>query len=104
MFKRKDTYTEHSAPEQTVKRRELLLTRVECDALRGLAIIGIFLHNYCHWLRPVVKENEYQYFQRNVDKLYQVLQGRGTNCSSSISFRSSGIMEYLYSSSYRLTV
>ena len=51
------------------------LTRTECNALRGLAIIGIFLHNYCHWLRPVVKENEYQYIQCNVDNLYQVLQG-----------------------------
>ena len=73
--KEKNTYTEQSVPKQTKERREALLTRVECDALRGLAIIGIFLHNYCHWLRPVVKENEYQYFQRNVDKLYQVLQG-----------------------------
>ena len=59
--KEKNTYTEHSVPKQTKERREALLTRVECDALRGLAIIGIFLHNYCHWLRPVVKENEYQY-------------------------------------------
>ena len=57
------------------KNSEETLTRMECNALRGLAIIGIFLHNYCHWLRPVVKENEYQYFQRNVDGLYQVLQG-----------------------------
>lgn len=73
--KERNTYTEQSVPEQRKECREALLTRVECDALRGLAIIGIFLHNYCHWLRPVVKENEYQYFQRNVDKLYQVLQG-----------------------------
>lgn len=43
------------------------LNRTECNALRGLAIIGIFLHNYCHWLGPIVKENEYQYIQRNVD-------------------------------------
>ena len=35
----------------------------EALALRGLAIIGIFLHNYCHWLNPVVKENEYTYSQ-----------------------------------------
>ncbi len=49
-----------------------LLTRSECNALRGLAILGIFLHNYCHWLNPVVKENEYQYFQHNVDWLAQV--------------------------------
>ena len=46
---------------------EQLLSRTECNAMRGLAIIGIFLHNYCHWLNPVVKENEYQYFQQHVD-------------------------------------
>ena len=46
-----------------------LLSRAECNALRGLAIIGIVLHNYCHWLRHIVRENEYQYFQRNVDGL-----------------------------------
>lgn len=51
-----------------------LLTRRECTALRGLAILGIFLHNYCHWLSPVVKENEYQYFQHNVDWLAQAMQ------------------------------
>ena len=39
-----------------------LLTRTECNVLRGLAIIGIVMHNFCHWLNPIVKENEYQYF------------------------------------------
>ena len=50
-----------------------ILTRTECNILRGIAIIGIFLHNYCHWLNPIVKENEYQYFQHNVDWLHQVM-------------------------------
>ncbi len=50
-----------------------LLSRAECNALRGLAIIGIFLHNYCHWLGPIVKENEYTFSQHNVDWLQQVL-------------------------------
>lgn len=50
-----------------------LLSRTECKALRGIAILGIFLHNYCHWLSPVVKENEYQYFQQNVDWFHQVI-------------------------------
>ncbi len=50
-----------------------ILSRQACNALRGLAIIGIFLHNYCHWLGPIVKENEYQYIQHNVDWLAQVL-------------------------------
>ena len=53
-----------------------LLTRTECQVLRGLAIIGIFLHNYCHWLGLAVKENEYQYFQHNVDWLKEVCFSR----------------------------
>lgn len=53
--------------------RKELLTRTECEVLRGLAIIGIFLHNYSHWLGPIVKENEYQFFQGNVDRLNQAL-------------------------------
>ena len=53
--------------EATENGGESLLTRAECNALRGIAILGIFLHNSCHWLNPVVKENEYQYFQHNVD-------------------------------------
>ena len=49
-------------------------SRTECNALRGIAIIGIFFHNYCHWLGPIVKENEYQYFQLNVDRLAHAVQ------------------------------
>lgn len=50
-----------------------LLTRTECDALRGLAILGIFLHNYCHWLKVMVKENEYQFFQSNAQHFGDML-------------------------------
>ena len=50
-----------------------LLTRAECNVLRGVAIIGIFLHNFCHWLSPIVKENEYTFVRHNVDVLNQVL-------------------------------
>ena len=38
-----------------------LLSREQCSAMRGLAIVGIFMHNYLHWLGPMVKENEYQF-------------------------------------------
>lgn len=41
--------------------------------LRGVAILGIVLHNFCHWLGLAVKENEYTYVQHNVDRLWQVL-------------------------------
>ena len=56
-----------------------ILSRSACNALRGLAIIGIFLHNYCHWLGPIVKENEYQFFQHNTDWLLQVMANPDIN-------------------------
>jgi peptidoglycan/LPS O-acetylase OafA/YrhL len=37
------------------------LTRSECAALRGMAIMAIMLHNYCHWFSFAIKENEYTY-------------------------------------------
>ncbi len=50
-----------------------LLSRAECTALRGIAILSIVLHNYCHWLRGIVHENEYNYNQDNVDSLMYIL-------------------------------
>ena len=38
-----------------------LLTTDESKALRGIAILGIMLHNYCHFLGFAVKENEYTF-------------------------------------------
>lgn len=38
-----------------------LLSLAESKALRGIAILGIMLHNYCHFLRFAVKENEYTF-------------------------------------------
>ena len=37
------------------------LSRTESSALRGIAILGIILHNYCHFLGFAVKENEYKF-------------------------------------------
>lgn len=54
--------------EQNIKgAADAKLLRVECNALRGLAIMGIMLHNFCHWLSPIVKENEYQFIQQHID-------------------------------------
>jgi len=49
------------------------LTRKECSALRGLAILAIVLHNYCHLLRFAVKENEYTFSESNNFRLWQVI-------------------------------
>ncbi|MBO6031549.1 MAG: acyltransferase, partial [Prevotella sp.] len=50
-----------------------LLTRKECTAMRGIAILAIVLHNYCHFIGKIVKENEYQFFTSNNDHLWQVV-------------------------------
>lgn len=53
--------------------RSEILTRKECTALRGIAILGIMLHNYCHWLRFAVKENEFKFSEVNNDRLMDVI-------------------------------
>jgi peptidoglycan/LPS O-acetylase OafA/YrhL len=37
------------------------LNKKECAALRGLAILAIVLHNYCHFFAFTIKENEYTF-------------------------------------------
>ena len=83
-----------------------LLTKQECSALRGLAIIGIFLHNYCHWLGPAVKENEYQFFRMNVDGLNRaLLHPDGLLPVHLISFFGHyGVPIFLFLSAYGLTM
>ena len=44
------------------------MTKKECSALRGIAIIFIMLHNYCHWLPFAVPENEFSF---SVEKYIQ---------------------------------
>lgn len=51
----------------------MMLSRTECNILRGIAIVGIVLHNYCHWFRPIVQENEYQFNQHNVDWFHNII-------------------------------
>ncbi len=81
-----------------------LLTRTECAALRGLAIIGIFLHNYCHWLGPVVKENEYTYSQHNVDWLAAVMDSPDNLMAAHLMsfFGHYGVPVFLFLSAYGL--
>ena len=50
-----------------------ILTRIECAAMRGIAILAIMLHNYCHFNSKIVQENEYQFMSFNNDRLWQVL-------------------------------
>ena len=83
-----------------------VLSRSECNVLRGLAILGIFLHNYCHWIGPIVKENEYQYFQHNVDWLNQVMASPDLNLPFHLIsfFGHYGVPVFLFLSAYGLVL
>ena len=38
-----------------------LLGSAQCQVLRGIAIMGIFLHNFCHLLKGSNEENEFRF-------------------------------------------
>ena len=42
--------------------------------MKGIAILGIMLHNYSHWLKDIVRENEYTWQQWKCDKLLALIQ------------------------------
>ena len=49
------------------------LSRSECTVMRGVAILAIVLHNYCHWLRGIVRENEFTFDIDNARGMWQQL-------------------------------
>ena len=51
-----------------------ILSRSECSAMRGIAILAIMLHNYCHFLKDIVRENEYTWTSMKCDKLWSIIQ------------------------------
>ncbi len=42
--------------------------------MKGIAILAIMLHNYCHWLKDIIRENEYTWQQWKCDRLWTVIQ------------------------------
>lgn len=56
-----------------MKPKDNILSKAECSAMRGIAILGIMLHNYCHWLNFAVKENEYQFHSDRAAAFWQSL-------------------------------
>lgn len=83
-----------------------LLSRTQCDVLRGIAIAGIALHNYCHWLGPIVKENEYTFSHHNVSVLNQVLAAPDLNLPVHLLsfFGHYGVPIFLFLSAYGLVL
>lgn len=49
------------------------LTHTECLSIKAIAIIGIILHNFCHWLPGITHENEFQFNIQNITHLNDAL-------------------------------
>ena len=82
------------------------LTRTECNALRGVAIIGIFLHNFCHWLPGIVRENEYLFHEQNAAGLLGALSSPDWNLPIHLLsfFGHYGVPIFLFLSAYGLVM
>lgn len=65
---------QHSITMKLLKGNQLL-SRTQCDVLRGLAITGIFIHNFCHWLRGAHPENEFNFHPGNSTKMWDYWTG-----------------------------
>lgn len=81
------------------------LSKAECQAMRGLAILGIMLHNYCHWLKMAVKENEYTFTQGNADGIWNAILNPSWNLPVHLLsfFGHYGVPVFLFLSAYGLT-
>ena len=47
-----------------------LLSSAQCQMLRGIAILGIFLHNFCHLLRGSNEENEFEFIAERAGNMW----------------------------------
>lgn len=74
--------------------------------MRGLAIIGIFLHNYCHWLGLAVKENEYTFTASKANQLLHVMMQPDWNLPVHLLsfFGHYGVPVFLFLSAYGLVM
>lgn len=47
------------------------MTRLECSALRCIAIVSIMLHNFCHWLPGAAPENEFSFSLEHYESFWE---------------------------------
>ncbi len=80
------------------------LSLQQTQALRGLAILGIILHNYCHFLKFAVKENEYTFTAEKPRQLLEKLMSIDSDLFIHILsfFGHYGVPVFLFISGYGL--
>lgn len=55
---------------------ESYMTRLECSALRCIAIVSIMLHNFAHWLPDAAPENEFSFSLEHYNYFWEQVIGR----------------------------
>lgn len=94
-------------------KNDSILTKNQCTALRGIAIIGIFLHNFCHWLAlgyplGAIKENEFEFILENSQRMWSYLTQGGIDAFAPLQFFSFfghyGVSIFLFLSGFGLVM
>ena len=82
------------------------LSKNECTVLRGLGILAILLHNYCHWLEGALMENELTFVQERSDAFYAYAVHPDGNAFLQLFsfFGHYGICVFLFLTGYGLTI
>ena len=85
-----------------------LLSKTQCQALRGIAILGIFLHNFCHLLRGSNEENEFEFLSERASNMWEYWTGGNIDAFFPIQFLSFfghyGVPMFLFLSGYGLVM
>ena len=86
--------------------KTLLLSRQECNFMRGVAILVIVLNNFGHWVNGVHPDNEFSYNESNVSGfLDSLMTPSGILPLELLSFYSPyGVMLFIFLSGYGLTL
>lgn len=83
-----------------------ILSRSECQAMKGLAILSIVMHNLCHVMPLARGSNEFFYRQRYTDNLWNYLQDMDSNWFMVLGsfFGQFGVQVFLFLSAYGLVL
>lgn len=80
-----------------------LLSRVQCQALKGIAILMIIIHNVAHWLPGAVPENEYTFDRGHTSMFFHELLHPDHNWLQIFSFLGHyGVPLFVFLSAYGL--
>ena len=90
----------------SLKNEKALLSRMECNIMRGFAIIAIISNNFGTWLKGVIGDNEFGFDYHQVEAfLYSFTNPTGDFLLDLLAFYSPfGVMLFIFLSGYGLTL